>query len=97
MTTDELLAELDARGVILTAMGEKLLVEAPEGSLTEDLRRIMAERKPALMLHLGAVIHIPLDDLVTGDYLARHHLRIVGGQSRPPRLHLDDVSPEVEA
>lgn len=90
MRTDELLTEIHARGITLTALGNKLLVEAPAGSLTADLRQALAERKLALLIHLGAVIHVGLDELVLGDFLARQHLKIVGGQSRPPRLYLDN-------
>jgi hypothetical protein len=97
MTTDELLAELNARGVTLTVNGEKLQVKAPSGSLTDDLRQALVERKAALLIRLGGVIRINLDDLVYGDYLARHHLRVTGGQSEPPRLYLTDAPSEVEA
>ncbi len=106
MTLNDLRAALDARGIHIEAVGGKLRVDAPLGALTPDLRTALVEHKAALLTAgndvsdvndvsdikaEGDVFRIPLDELVYGDYLARHHLKIVGGQVSPPRLFLADA------
>lgn len=49
MSPAALLADLRARGVTLTAKGDRLRVEAPAGVLTPALRAVLVEQKPALM------------------------------------------------
>jgi hypothetical protein len=44
-----ILSGLAARGVRISAVGDRLRVEAPSGVLTEELRQILADRKPELL------------------------------------------------
>lgn len=53
MTTHELLAELKRSGVVVSLAGDRLRVEAPTGTVTEDLRRLLVEHKPELMAVLA--------------------------------------------
>lgn len=54
MTPQELLAELDRRGVILTPVGDKLRYDAPAGVLTPDLKEAMRQHKADLLVLLRA-------------------------------------------
>lgn len=49
MTAQELLDLLAARGVRLTATGDRLHIDAAKGVLTPELRATLAERKAALL------------------------------------------------
>ena len=49
MTTSELLAELDQRDIRLSVKGGKLLIDAPERSLTALLRSELADHKQELI------------------------------------------------
>ena len=49
MTTDDLLTELDCRGVELFLDGDHLRFRAPSGALSPDLRAAIAERRPAII------------------------------------------------
>jgi hypothetical protein len=49
MTFAALEAELDARGVKITAVEGKLRIEAPAGAVTDALRAALAEHKAALL------------------------------------------------
>ena len=49
MTTDELVAEAYRLGISLIPHGEKLRVEAPMGSLTQELRQALRENKAELI------------------------------------------------
>ena len=49
MTSKELLAELQNRGVALEAVGGRLRYDAPKGALTPALRRAMAAHKAELL------------------------------------------------
>lgn len=49
MSVEELLRELQRRGVILAADGERLTYRAPRGVLTDNLRREIADHKPRLI------------------------------------------------
>jgi hypothetical protein len=96
---DVLLADLAARGVKLEANGERLRIDAPAGVITAGLRQALAEHKQAILAYLGSagehlepepapvIQRIPLDDLVYGDFLAQHKLRIVGGTAYPDGRH----------
>ena len=52
MTLTEVLAELGRLGIVATAKGDRLHLDAPRGALTTALRSALAEHKPALLLHL---------------------------------------------
>ena len=49
MTPVILLSELRARGITLTANGDKLAVNAPRGALTPELKAKLTERKAAIL------------------------------------------------
>lgn len=87
MTTelDALLADLSAAGVILTAAGDKLRIEAPAGAITPELRARLAEHKAALLARLiddaqpapPEIVRIPLDGMA--EHLQARGLRVIGG------------------
>lgn len=52
MILTDLIAELRARGVILEARGDRLIVDAPAGLLTNDLRDELRRSKLAILAHL---------------------------------------------
>ena len=49
MSAGLLLADLLARGVRLTAAGERLVVDAPKGVVTDDLRQLITIHKLELL------------------------------------------------
>jgi hypothetical protein len=49
MNASTLLDDLRSRDVLLEADGERLVVDAPAGVVTEDLRASLAEHKPSLL------------------------------------------------
>jgi len=49
MTAGETLAELHRRGVALEPNGDRLKYRAPQGALTPELRKAMAEHKAAII------------------------------------------------
>jgi TubC N-terminal docking domain/Zinc-binding domain of primase-helicase len=49
MSVTDLLNELMWRGVVLTAYGDRLHVDAPKGTLTAELRRAMVQHKTELL------------------------------------------------
>ncbi len=49
MTTIELLTTLRGHGVTLTARGDRLHVDAPQGALTSVLRAALREHKAAVL------------------------------------------------
>ena len=49
MIPEELLTELSQRGVILSAVDDKLRIDAPKGVLTSELRQALTEQKRALL------------------------------------------------
>jgi len=61
MTAQDLLTELERSGVAVSVAGDRLHVEAPRGVLTEDLRRLLAERKPELIAVLAVEAAWPPD------------------------------------
>jgi TubC N-terminal docking domain len=129
VTAAQLLGELRAAGVILTAAGGKLRYGGPSGVLTDEMLATIGAHKAELLALLAREVatkpdvptsgedepleqvgtesedrlRIALDDLVYGDFLARHRLRIVGGAAFPdgrtfrPTLYLaDDDGGELE-
>lgn len=59
MTSQELLAELEQRGVKLTLAGDKLRYDAPVGALTLELKDALRQHKPALLALLREREAIP--------------------------------------
>ena len=49
MNAVELLDELGSRGITVTADGDRLKVDAPKGTLTDDLRAELKRHKTALL------------------------------------------------
>ena len=49
MSVAALILELEAKGVRLTVTGSKLRVNAPQGTITPDLRMQLVEHKPELI------------------------------------------------
>ena len=49
MNADLLLTDLLARGVRITAAGERLIVDAPKGVVTDELRQSIADHKLELL------------------------------------------------
>lgn len=54
MRPQDLLAQLERSGVILKVVGDRLHVEAPRGVITEDLRHLLVEHKPELIVALAS-------------------------------------------
>lgn len=54
MTPAALIADLEARGVRLTAVGPRLRVDAPRGVLTAADRQALVQQKPAVLAALRA-------------------------------------------
>ncbi len=52
MNARELLAELQARGAKISANGDKLKIIAPPGTVTPELRELLAANKPEIMAAL---------------------------------------------
>jgi amino acid adenylation domain-containing protein len=50
----EFLSDLRARGVILSVEGDRLLCNAPKGAVTEEMRKVLAARKPEIIDFLRA-------------------------------------------
>jgi hypothetical protein len=108
MTLAELLAELDARRLRIEVVDGRMQVDAPVGALSAGLRAALLARDAnasapmppsaptAPLSATPSTMRIPLDDLVYGDFLAQHKLRIVGGTAYPdgrtyrPTVYLGD-------
>jgi hypothetical protein len=106
--TDALLAEMGAHKTELLALLALEVApkpDVPTSGEDEALEQVATEsnaspppavRGAALPLSPDGTFRIPLDDLVYGDFLARHRLRIVGGAAYPdgvtfrPTLYLAD-------
>src|SRR5438067_1727074 len=56
MTAHELLSELRAKGVAIKAADGRLIIDAPKGAVTNELRSALAEHKPEL-LHILTADH----------------------------------------
>ena len=64
MTSSEIMAELDRRGVVLDPNGDKLRYRAPQGALTPKLREAITENKAEIistLRRLGDGQAAPLD------------------------------------
>ena len=57
MTGQALLARLRERDIQLTADGDRLVVDAPRGLLTDQLRGVLRNRKAELLTILGDADH----------------------------------------
>jgi hypothetical protein len=60
MTLAELMTTLRSHDVILTACGERLRVDAPEGVLSDEMRQAIRTHKAALLAMLTQGHRIPL-------------------------------------
>ena len=78
MTSEGLLAELRTREVQLAAQGNRLLIDAPKGVLTPELRQRLAEHKDELLSFLSRE-----DENPDGQQLAPSDHR-QGGVGIPP-------------
>ena len=87
MSAVRLLADLRERGVILTATGDRLQIDAPVGVLTEWNRAALHEHKAELLMLLGsAALLAPLTEfsdlrgqLARGDLRGYGQLLLQGG------------------
>ena len=59
MNAASLLAELEERSVFLLSLGDNLLIDAPQGALTSDLRSAIAANKAGLLRELGRRPPVP--------------------------------------
>jgi hypothetical protein len=81
-------------GPVRTAGENQPLGQAGSGERVPTSR----EDDPCRDIEPGGTLRIPLDDLVYGDFLERHGLRIVGGTAYPdgrtfrPTIYLADVA-----
>ena len=53
MTLPDLQAGLDRLGVVLSARGDRLVIDAPAGALTPEIKAALATHKPALLARLA--------------------------------------------
>lgn len=53
MNSNDLLSTLRAAGVVLSLDGQRLRFFAPKGVLTNELRRLVAEHRQAIVSHLA--------------------------------------------
>lgn len=69
MTGIDLLRDLSAAGISVTAAGDRLHVVAPTGMLTADIRHTLTENKPALLEQLAAedALRAHLHELAAGE------------------------------
>ena len=54
MTARELLTELKQKGVDIKANGDRLVIDAPKGAITPELRTSLAQHKSDLLALLNA-------------------------------------------
>lgn len=105
MTLEALLDECAARGITLSAAGDRLKVDAPVGAVTSELRQSLADHKAELLAYLAGpteqttsepeVFTIPLEGM--SEWLAAHRLRIVGGDSQRGMVYLADIADQGES
>ncbi len=77
-SVEELFVALTRAGVVLVADGERLLVRAPRGALTDELRAVMELRRDALRQIVAARFRGPKECLAARD----------GGVSTGPCLRM---------
>ncbi len=63
MSMAELLVELRSRGVELTAMGERLRIDAPKGVLTPEIRETLARHKAEILALLESPSPAPRQEI----------------------------------
>lgn len=71
MTAATLLAELRTRGATVAAVGDRLRIEAPAGTVTPEMRAALAKHKAALLTLLEACEHVA-DDADLADWYRRN-------------------------
>jgi hypothetical protein len=59
MNADELLTELDVRGVLIETTGGRLRVDAPKGAITPELREVLMACKAEVL----AILNTPDDEI----------------------------------
>lgn len=59
MNVAELITELEARGVMIEAAGDRLRVDAPKGAVTLELREALAACKAEVL----AILNAPEDEI----------------------------------
>ncbi len=62
MTVETLLADLSARGVVVTVAGDSIELDAPAGVLTDDDVGALRESKPDIIRRLRLAEGLPIDD-----------------------------------
>src|SRR6185369_5055774 len=66
MTAQDLLSQLRAKGVDITISGDdRLVIDAPRGTVTEDLRTALSANKAALIGILKEESTAPADEIKT--------------------------------
>jgi hypothetical protein len=82
MTAAALLADLRKRGASIAAVGDRLRIEAPAGTVTPEMREVLTRHKAALlaMLSRGAgdselCEHVANDPDLADWYTENSHLR----------------------
>src|SRR5215210_4040649 len=53
MNASLLLEDLQGRGITLAANGDRLIIDAPKGALTDELRQVLAAHKLEILALLG--------------------------------------------
>src|SRR6185295_513069 len=53
MTANELIAQLQEKGVDLKSSGDRLVIDAPKGTITPEVRNALAEHKAELLVILS--------------------------------------------
>lgn len=78
MTTAELLKKVTALGIHLSTNGGKLLIDAPTGAVTLELKETLAAQKPELIRLLTGKPE-PTPDGKAGDGILPIFSKVVGG------------------
>ncbi len=78
-TAENLIRDLAGRGVRLTAHGDRLRVEAPAGTLTPELREMLAGAKPAILAALAGGIREHLLTLAGAEGIAPDLIHALDG------------------
>jgi hypothetical protein len=89
VTADEILIMAQANDIVLDVQGDRLIVDAPSGALTPELRSELARHKPALLTLLR-----PVTEFVTlknGPTLQAAAIRLaIDLEARGFRMTLDE-------